>query len=157
MRKTILSAMLFAATAAIAQDNPLWMRYPAISPDGKKIAFAYKGDIFCVDANGGEARQLTTNPAYDYKPVWSPDGSRIAFASNREGGFDVYVIDARGGEPRRLTTNSAGEIPMTWSDNNHVVFQSSLMPTAESIIFADSFVQEYVVDLDAHQIGRAHV
>ena len=46
MRKTILSAMLFAATAAIAQDNPLWMRYPAISPDGKKIAFAYKGDIF---------------------------------------------------------------------------------------------------------------
>ena len=151
MRKTILSAMLFAATAAIAQDNPLWMRYPAISPDGKKIAFAYKGDIFCVDANGGEARQLTTNPAYDYKPVWSPDGSRIAFASNREGGFDVYVIDARGGEPRRLTTNSAGEIPMTWSDNNHVVFQSSLMPTAESIIFADSFVQEYVVDLDAHR------
>ena len=151
MRKTILSAMLFAATAAIAQDNPLWMRYPAISPDGKKIAFAYKGDIFCVDANGGEARQLTTNPAYDYKPVWSPDGSRIAFASNREGGFDVYVIDARGGEPRRLTTNSAGEIPMTWSDNNHVVFQSSLMPTAESIIFADGFVQEYVVDLDAHR------
>ena len=151
MRKTILSAMLFAATAAIAQDNPLWMRYPAISPDGKKIAFAYKGDIFCVDANGGEARQLTTNPAYDYKPVWSPDGSRIAFASNREGGFDVYVIDARGGEPRRLTTNSAGEIPMTWSDNNHIVFQSSLMPTAESIIFADSFVQEYVVDLDAHR------
>ena len=151
MRKNILSAMLFAATAAIAQDNPLWMRYPAISPDGKKIAFAYKGDIFCVDANGGEARQLTTNPAYDYKPVWSPDGSRIAFASNREGGFDVYVIDARGGEPRRLTTNSAGEIPMTWSDNNHVVFQSSLMPTAESIIFADGFVQEYVVDLDAHR------
>ena len=151
MRKTILSAMLFAATAAIAQDNPLWMRYPAISPDGKKIAFAYKGDIFCVDANGGEARQLTTNPAYDYKPVWSPDGSRIAFASNREGGFDVYVIDARGGEPRRLTTNSAGEIPMTWSDNSHVVFQSSLMPTAESIIFADGFVQEYVVDLDAHR------
>ena len=151
MRKTILSAMLFAATAAIAQDNPLWMRYPAISPDGKKIAFAYKGDIFCVDANGGEARQLTTNPAYDYKPVWSPDGSRIAFASNREGGFDVYVIDARGGEPRRLTTNSTGEIPMTWSDNNHIVFQSSLMPTAESIIFADGFVQEYVVDLDAHR------
>ena len=55
MRKTVLSAMLFAATAAIAQNNPLWMRYPAISPDGKKIAFAYKGDIFCVDANGVES------------------------------------------------------------------------------------------------------
>ena len=151
MRKSFLSFMLLAATAASAQENPLWMRYPSISPDGSKIAFAYKGDIFCVDVNGGEARQLTTNPAYDYKPVWSPDGSKIAFASNREGGFDVYVMDARGGEPRRLTTNSAGEIPVTWRDNNHVVFQSSLMPTAESIIFAGNFVEEYVVDLDGHR------
>ena len=151
MRKTVLSAMLFAATAAIAQDNPLWMRYPAISPDGKKIAFAYKGDIFCVDANGGEARQLTTNPAYDYKPVWSPDGAKIAFASNREGGFDVYVMDARGGEPRRLTTNSANETPMVWSDNNHILFQSAVMPTAESIIFADSFSQVYEVDTEGRR------
>ena len=151
MRKSFLSFMLLAATAASAQENPLWMRYPSISPDGSKIAFAYKGDIFCVDVNGGEARQLTTNPAYDYKPVWSPDGSKIAFASNREGGFDVYVMDARGGEPRRLTTNSAGEIPVTWSDNNHIVFQSSVMPTAESIIFAGNFVEEYVVDLDGHR------
>ena len=151
MRKSFLSFMLLAATAASAQENPLWMRYPSISPDGSKIAFAYKGDIFCVDVNGGEARQLTTNPAYDYKPVWSPDGSKIAFASNREGGFDVYVMDARGGEPRRLTTNSAGEIPVTWRDNNHVVFQSSLMTTAESIIFAGNFVEEYVVDLDGHR------
>ena len=151
MRKSFLSFMLLAATAASAQENPLWMRYPSISPDGSKIAFAYKGDIFCVDVNGGEARQLTTNPAYDYKPVWSPDGSKIAFASNREGGFDVYVMDARGGEPRRLTTNSAGEIPVTWRDNNHIVFQSSVMPTAESIIFAGNFVEEYVVDLDGHR------
>ena len=151
MRKSFLSFMLLAATAASAQENPLWMRYPSISPDGSKIAFAYKGDIFCVDVNGGEARQLTTNPAYDYKPVWSPDGSKIAFASNREGGFDVYVMDAKGGEPRRLTTNSAGEIPVTWRDNNHIVFQSSVMPTAESIIFAGNFVEEYVVDLDGHR------
>ena len=151
MRKSFLSFMLLAATAASAQENPLWMRYPSISPDGSKIAFAYKGDIFCVDVNGGEARQLTTNPAYDYKPVWSPDGTKIAFASNREGGFDVYVMDARGGEPRRLTTNSAGEIPVTWRDNNHIVFQSSVMPTAESIIFAGNFVEEYVVDLDGHR------
>ena len=133
--------MLLAATAASAQENPLWMRYPSISPDGSKIAFAYKGDIFCVDANGGEARQLTTNPAYDYKPVWSPDGSKIAFASNREGGFDVYVMDARGGEPRRLTTNSANETPIVWRDNSHILFQSSLMPTAESIVFAGSYSQ----------------
>ena len=151
MRKNILSIMLLAATSAVAQQNPLWMRYPSISPDGRQIAFSYKGDIFCVDAKGGKARQLTTNPAHDFKPLWSPDGSKIAFASNREGSFDVYVIDANGGTPRRLTTNSAGEIPMTWHDNSHILFQSSLMPTAESIIFAGSFNQVYEVDTDAHR------
>lgn len=45
MKKLILSAALLAASlASQAQQGPLWMRYPAISPDGSTIAFAYKGD-----------------------------------------------------------------------------------------------------------------
>jgi Tol biopolymer transport system component len=42
-----------------AQINPLWLRNPSISPDGKKIAFGYKGDIYVVDAAGGVATPLT--------------------------------------------------------------------------------------------------
>ena len=152
MKKKLFSAVLTLASVAVsAQENPLWMRYPAISPDGRTIAFAYKGDIFTVDANGGQAKQLTTNPAYDYKPVWSPDGSQIAFASNREGSFDVYVVDAKGGNPRRLTTSSGKELPVAWKDNDHVLFQTNLMPSAESIIFSDSFSQVYEVDTQGHR------
>ena len=152
MKKKLFSAVLTLASVAVsAQENPLWMRYPAISPDGRTIAFAYKGDIFTVDANGGQAKQLTTNPAYDYKPVWSPDGSQIAFASNREGSFDVYVVDAKGGNPRRLTTSSGKELPVAWKDNDHVLFQAFLMPSAESIIFSDSFSQVYEVDTQGHR------
>ena len=92
MRKSFLSFMLLAATAASAQENPLWMRYPSISPDGSKIAFAYKGDIFCVDVNGGEAHQLTTNPAYDTAPFWSPDGKHIAFSYLRNRDFSENAV-----------------------------------------------------------------
>ena len=98
MKKLLFTMLLFAATAALAKDEaPLWMRHPSISPDGKTIAFAYKGDIYTVAATGGKATQLTTNPAYDYMPVWSPDSKNIAFASDRYGNFDIFTMPAEGG------------------------------------------------------------
>ena len=82
MKKLFLIAGAIALTAAAeAAESPLWMRYPAISPDGKTIAFCYQGDIFTVPSTGGRATQLTTNPAYDTRPVWSPDGKSLAFAT----------------------------------------------------------------------------
>ena len=147
MKKIFLSAALLAASlASFAQQNPLWMRYPAISPDGSTIVFAYKGDIYSVPSQGGEARQITTNAAFDSYPIWSPDGKKIAFASNREGSMDVYVINANGGAPTRLTTNSGSELPVAFKDNDHVLFSANVMPTAQSNLFASrEFSQVYEV------------
>ena len=147
MKKLIFSVALFsAALSASAEDHPLWMRYPAISPDGSTIVFAYKGDIYSVPSQGGEARQLTTNAAFDSYPIWSPDGKKIAFASNREGSMDVYVINANGGAPTRLTTNSGSELPVAFKDNDHVLFSANVMPTAQSNLFASrEFSQVYEV------------
>ena len=147
MKKLIFSvALLSAALSASAEEHPLWMRYPAISPDGTTIAFAYKGDLYSVSVNGGEARQLTTHAAFDSHPVWSPDSKKIAFQSNREGSLDIFVIDAKGGAPTRLTTNSGSETPIAFADNDHVLYSASLQPTAQSIIFGDNtFPQIYKV------------
>ena len=149
MNKLILATLLGAyGLAAQAQDNPLWMRHPAISPDGKTIAFSYQGDIFTVPSSGGTAKQITSNAAFDSYPVWSPDGSHIAFASNREGSIDVWVMDANGGIPKRVTTNSGSEYPLRWKDNSTIMFKASIMPTAKSIIFAGSYPQVYTVGMD---------
>ena len=149
MNKLILATLLSAyGLAAQAQDNPLWMRHPAISPDGKTIAFSYQGDIFTVPSSGGTAKQITSNAAFDSYPVWSPDGSHIAFASNREGSIDVWVMDANGGIPKRVTTNSGSEYPLRWKDNSTIMFKASIMPTAKSIIFAGSYPQVYTVGMD---------
>ena len=145
MKKILLALIAPLATAsAMAQSDPLWMRFPAISPDGKTVAFSYKGDIWTVPANGGQARQITTNSAYDAYPVWSPDSKQIAFASSREGSMDIYVVGRDGGAPRRVTTDSGDEYPMAWRNDSTITLKASIMPKATSIMFAN-FSQVYEV------------
>lgn len=147
MKKIILLASALLLTGSVfAQNDPLWMRYPAISPNGETIAFTYKGDIYTVPANGGKATQLTTHPAHDTRPVWSPDGKKIAFASNRNGNFDVFLMDKEGGAPTRLTTHSANEYPETFSDNTHVLYTASIQQDVKDSQFpSGTFSQIYQV------------
>ena len=79
MRKNILMLILGAGvlTAQAASINPLWMRDVRISPDGKSVVFCYKGDVYKVSSDGGQAVQLTTQESYESDPVWSPDGKQI--------------------------------------------------------------------------------
>ncbi len=124
MKKIVLSILVMTfSTVLSAQNNPLWMRYNAISPDGSTIVFSYQGDLFTVPVSGGHARQLTTNAAYDSQPVWSPDGQQIAFTSAREGSLDVYLINKEGGVPRRLTTHSGSEVPLGFLDSQTILLQ----------------------------------
>jgi len=132
---------LFGASAFAT--TPLWMRYPAISPDGKTIAFEYQGDIFTVSAAGGEAVALTRGDSYEFAPVWSPDGKTIAFASDRFGNFDVFVVPASGGEPKRLTFHSANEVPASFTpDGKDVLFSAQRMDAASNAQFPSGVLPE---------------
>ena len=113
-----------AAVTTASPAPPLWMRYPALSPDGKTVAFAFRGHLFTVPSSGGVAVPLTAGSAHDTAPVWSPDGKSIAYASDAYGNLDVYVIPAAGGTPKRLTTYSTNETP------------TSFAPDGKSVLFA---------------------
>lgn len=151
MKKLLTFAVfIMAAISIYSQSDPLWLRYPKVSPDGSEIAFSYKGDIFKVSSQGGRATQLTSNPSHDSYPIWSPDGKSIAFASNREGSFDIYIIPSAGGNPKRLTTNSANEIPITFKDKNNILYSSNVMPDAKDSQFPSGlFSQIYQVSTSA--------
>ena len=89
-------------------------------------------DIYVMDNDGGNPRNLTNNRHGDYSPSWSPDGNRIVFSSDRDGHVidgrptdEIYVMDVDGGNPRRLTNHRGDDGYPSWSpDGNRIVFWS---------------------------------
>ena len=117
------------------------------SPDGKQIAFTsdegWKWDgsggshrnIWVMDADGGNPRNLTNHGAMDRMPDWSPDGNQIAFESNRDGGWefnfwkapsDIYAMTPDGANLINLTNHPAADGNPAWSpDGMQIAFESN--------------------------------
>lgn len=141
--RAVALAALAMATMQLQAVTPLWMRDVKISPDGKEIAFTYRGDIYKVGVNGGRAKRLTSQPSYESNPVWSPDGTKIAFSSDRHGNFDIFIMDAAGGQAQRLTSNSANEIAEAFTpDGLAVLFSASIQDPAKSAMHPSARMTE---------------
>ncbi|MGA2823754.1 MAG: peptidase S41, partial [Bacteroidales bacterium] len=135
--------IIFLAFSARCQENPLWLRYASISPDGKTILFSYKGDIWSVPSAGGTAVPVTLTESYEFAPVWSHDGKTIAFASDRNGNFDVFVMPATGGEAKRLTFHSNSEVPSCFTaDDKNILFSSYRQDVVTNAQFPISLMSE---------------
>ncbi len=136
IRSTITGLSILLSSAFMAQSSPLWLRQPAISPDGSAIVFTYQGDLWRVDAKGGNAQLLTTNEAVDANPVWSHNGKQLAFSSDRYGNNDVYLMPSEGGAAKRLTFHSAGDTPTDFTPNDSaIIFSSHRLDAASNQLF----------------------
>jgi eukaryotic-like serine/threonine-protein kinase len=87
---------------------------PALSPDGKRLAFVWNGeagnyDLYIKPVEGGEAIRLTTAAAHDLHPAWSPDGRNLAFLRVTPEGSQLLRIPAAGGTEHKLMDISLAE------------------------------------------------
>ncbi|MBL6911075.1 MAG: PD40 domain-containing protein [Pirellulales bacterium] len=113
-----LLALLFLALPPVF-GNAL---QPAISPDGKQVAFCYQGDIWTVSAKGGRPYRITVHEGYDSNPRWSPDGERLAFQSDRYGNNDIYSMPSQGGVATRHTHHSATDLLSSYNEDGSLLF-----------------------------------
>ncbi|MFH5831128.1 DPP IV N-terminal domain-containing protein [Halalkalibaculum sp. DA3122] len=99
--------------------------FPAVSPDGSKVAYTHESDIWIADIDGSNQTRLTTNAAGNFHAAWSPDGSEIAYGSTRNDNHDIYIMDLNGESEQRLTVHEASDERPSWSpDGNSIIFSS---------------------------------
>ncbi|MFC2151624.1 S41 family peptidase [Bacteroidota bacterium] len=156
IRLTLLILFCLISLNVFAQENPLWLRYPSISPNGKMILFNYLGDIYKVDVKGGDAIKLTSHTAYDFRPVWSPDGNTIAFSSDRYGNFDIFTIPSEGGQAKRLTFHSGADKANSFTpDGKFIIFSANIQDIKTNYQFPSGGLSElYKVPLEGGRVKR---
>ena len=141
---------------------------PALSPDGKHIAFSWNGekednyDIYVKLVDAGNPVRLTQNPAPERAPAWSPDGRFLLFVrtsgSPPTGGY--YVIPALGGAERKVA-----DIPRVpshrptptgdWTPDckSLVIVDTSLEPPALALVSLDTMEKRKLTSPPAQTLG----
>src|SRR5205085_12004011 len=99
----------------------------AWTPDGRVVYVSEESgnaDIWVMNADGSDRKQLTTDPHRDATPDVSPDGRYIAFASERAGAENIWLMNIDGSNQRRLTGKSIERSPVFSADSKWVYFVS---------------------------------
>lgn len=126
-------------------EGNIEIRYDPPAAGDTQIAFASNRDgdfeIYVMNADGSNVRQLTFNNVNDDKPSWSKDGTRIAWESEIDGDFEIFIMDADGSNVRQLTNNDVNDWGPAWN------------PTGTQIAFhsdEDGDVEIFVIDADGN-------
>jgi tricorn protease len=113
-----------------------------LSPNGERILFSARGDVFSVPAKDGFTVNLTnTSGVHERNASWSPDGQWIAFISDQSGEFEIYIMKHDGSEPPVQVTRQS----------NTYIFGFEWSPDSKKILYNDKKQQLVMVDIESKE------
>jgi dipeptidyl aminopeptidase/acylaminoacyl peptidase len=165
--------MVVAASPALAQsiDDLIALKRvtgtPAISPDGRRVAFTvretnwadntYETEVWIADVSAvGSARPLTSGAKSSQQPAWSPDGTWIAFVSDRSDVRQLYRLSVEGGEAEALTSGEAVSA-FAWSPDSRRIAYTMPDPVTAAMKERQEKYGEYTHEDRDHRMAQLHV
>jgi tricorn protease len=97
----------------------------ALAPDGKKVAFIVRGEVFAASTtDGGDAARVTLSPAEESQVAWSADSRRLAYVSDRDGPTHLFLYDFGNNTETQLTREAASDdTPQFSPDGKMLAFE----------------------------------
>ena len=125
------------------KDASQYIRTYDVSPNGDRVVFGARGDVFTVPAGKGITRNITsTTDVHEKDVTWSPDGKYIAYLSDKSGEFEIYIQPTDPlQEPIQLTR-----------DADTYKFQIKWSPDSKKILWTDRKFRLQYVDIETKTV-----
>ncbi|GAA4295095.1 S41 family peptidase [Nibribacter koreensis] len=123
----------------------------AVSPNGKEVAYIYRGEVFVSSVEGGVTKRITNTPEQERSVSFSPDGKSLLYATERGKGWKIYQTQmVRSEEPYFYASTLLRETPIINNDKEN--YQPEFSPDGKEIAFVEDRMTLKVYNLASKQV-----
>lgn len=125
----------------------------APSPDGKSIAFTYRGDVFVTSVEYTTTKQITHTPEAEYGLSWAPDGKTLYYTSERDGNAAIYsAVMERPDDDINFENATAIKESVVVAADSHERARPDISPDGKKMAFVYDRTKLAVMDLKSKKV-----